>query len=190
MLPNSLFDGIERILKKAESIDDRAERHENIQTSLIKILREFGFIAVMEKRITYRSKYRTIDRFGELKQRDGGLIDIYGTNKDNSIAIEFDNSRTSRWKSIEKLLQCDAEHCFGLCIGPIREEEVDFYYRKNKLRIRQVFIELVTHYNKEKEFEKLHILLSKIYWLGIVSMEVFEEINLTDLLKTTQYTLD
>jgi len=190
MLPDSLFEGIKMILKKAEFIDDRTDRHKNVQISLLNLLSELGFVAKKEFRITHRSIYRNKDRFGELKQREGGLIDVYGTKQDNSIAIEFDNSGSSKWKSIEKLLQCDAEHCFGLCIGPKREEDFDFYYRKNKMRIRQVFIELVTHYNREKEFEKLHFMLSKIYWLGIVSLNVFEEINLTDLLKTTQYSLD
>ena len=190
MLPDSLFEGIKMILKKAEFIDDRTDRHKNVQTSLLNLLRELGFVAMKEYRITHRSIYRSKGRFSELKQREGGLIDVYGTKQDDSIAIEFDNSGSSKWKSIEKLLQCDAEHCLGLCIGPKREEEFDFYYRKNKLRIRQVFIELVTHYIKEKEFEKLHSLLSKIFWLGIISMDVFEEINLTDLLKSTHYSLD
>ena len=49
------------------------------------------------------------------------------------------------------------------------------------MRLRQVFMELNKQYNNENEFDKLLILISKKYWLGIARMGFLEEINLKDL---------
>jgi len=185
VLPSSLITEIKEVLHQAQYINNRRKRHEMVQNELIFLLRRHGFEPFKEFHVICRTKYRNNARFGELKSRKGGMLDIYASYIDIRLAIEYDNSASLKWKSIEKLLQSDANYCFGLIYGTKDDNSYANYYEKNLRKIQQVYTELIKHYDSHKEFENLHTLLKKDFWLGIGKFNVLEQVALKEIMRLT-----
>ena len=73
-----------------------------------------------------------------------------------------------------------------MAYGPKNEDKYS-YRKKNLTRIQQVYRELIFHYDASKQFDRLFQLLKKNFWLGIHRLDVFEKLNLRDLLKEQIY---
>ncbi|MFX1268964.1 MAG: hypothetical protein ACFFAK_13475, partial [Promethearchaeota archaeon] len=140
-LPDFIIEGIKGILGNAKNILKKVERHQFIQNELIKFLQSNDFDTFREYNIQYNGKYRIKKKFGEAKDRKNGLIDVYGKFIGLDLAIEYDNSPSLKWKSIEKLLQSDAQYCFGLSFGPKNQTKgkLAIYHRKNLWKLKQVY---------------------------------------------------
>ena len=187
---NSIVEHIKEILKQAENISERSVRHRFIQNNLISFLVDKDFDAIKEYKVKFFCKYRIRKRFGESRGKRNGLIDIYANfidlkNKrmtDTAIAIEYDNSASLRWRSIEKLLQSDAQYCFGLIYGAKNKSKFEFYYERSIWKLLQIYKELISQYNEEKEYDKIYKLITKKLWLGMISTGFFKQIDIKDLL--------
>ena len=184
-LPTPILEGIKHILNQATLQNNRVERHREVENSLFNLFKGLGFETFKEYRINIRSKFRTGNRFGKLRQRDGGIIDIYAKDQTQNVklAVEYDNGALIKWKSIEKLLQSDAHYCFALVFGSKNETYDPHYYKNNFMRIQQVYTECISYYNETKEFNKLHRLIKKRFWFGVANKGVLNEISLKNLLK-------
>ena len=184
-LLNPILEGIKHILDQACLQNQRIERHRTVENALVTLFKDLGFETFKEYRIKLNSKYRTGNRFGEPRLRDGGLIDFYAKNQTQNvkIAVEYDNTAIIKWKSIEKLLQSDAHYCFALIYGPKMTPNAPHYYKNNLMRIQQVYTECISHYNETKEVNKLHGLIEKKFWFGVANKGVLKEINLKNLMK-------
>ena len=107
-IPDDIVGGIKSILDKSKSTQERLIRHDFIQNSLFLFFDDLKFRSIREYALSYRDKYRNKKRFGESRFIRHGKIDLYASKDDLKIAMEYDNAATLKWKSIEKLFQCDA----------------------------------------------------------------------------------
>ncbi|MFX1294619.1 MAG: hypothetical protein ACFFD2_07175, partial [Promethearchaeota archaeon] len=183
-IPDYIVGAIRSILEKSKSTRERIIRHDFIQNSLYLFFDDMKFIPIKEYSINYRNKYRNKKRFGESRFIRDGKIDLYSYKDNLNIAIEYDNAATLKWKSIEKLFQCDAKFCFGMISGPknYTSKLNDFYVKKNIWKLQQTFKEHLMLYNEIKDYESYYKLLNKRFWLGIGSAGYLEEFNLKDIL--------
>jgi hypothetical protein len=182
-LLESIIKRIKKIIEKTKLIEDKVMRHKHVQNSLLKLFRRKHFFVTKEYRIDYNGKYRIKARFGEPKERRNGLLDVYAKYQNCIIVVEYDNSAMIKWKSVEKLLQSDALLCFGLVYGPKKDESCSRYYIKSLVRIQQVYKELISNYDRNKEFDKLFHLLKMEFWFGFIKLNIFEKVILKDLMK-------
>lgn len=184
-LPTPILEDIKHILDQACLQNQRVERHRTVENSLVMLFKDLGFETFKEYRIKLNTKYRTGNRFGKPRQKDGGLIDFYAKDRNNSvkIAVEYDNGALIKWKSIEKLFQSDAQNCFALVYGPKKGTNSSHYYRNNLVRIQQVYAECIAQYNETKEFNKLYAITKKNFWFGVANKGVLREISLNDIMK-------
>jgi len=183
-IPNDIVVAIRSILEKSKSTKERLIRHDFIQNSLYLFFDNIKFISIREYNISYRDKYRNKKKFGESRFINNGKIDLYSFKDDLKIAIEYDNTATLKWKSIEKLFQCDAQFCFGMVSGPknYTSKLNEFYIKKNIWKLQQSFKEHLMLYNEISDYERYYNLLKKRFWLGIGSASYLEEYNLKNIL--------
>lgn len=183
-IPDDIVGGIKSILDKSKSTQERLIRHDFIQNSLFLFFDDLKFRSIREYTISYRDKYRNKKRFGESRFIRDGKIDLYAFKDDLKIAMEYDNAATLKWKSIEKLFQCDAKFCFGMISGPknYNSKLNDFYIKKNIWKLQQTFKEHLMLYNDIMDYESYYNLLNKRFWLGIGSAGYLKEFNLKDIL--------
>lgn len=176
--------GIREIFKKSKEKDEKVIRHDFMQNSLLLYLTEIGYNGIKKYEIVYQSKYRSKKRFGKPRPDKNGRIDIYAQNKENAIAIEYDNAATIKWKSIEKLLQCRAGNCFGMISGTRRKKQElkEFYIKKNISRLQLVLEEIIPYLDINGKYEQLHQLLNKWFWLGICSCNYFRKFSPKEIL--------
>jgi len=138
---NSILESIKRILLESKGLE-RPLQHEFIQQELYKLFRRDGFDSFFEYEISYLHKYRGTKQAGKEKLVRNGRIDIVAQKDDTKIALEFDSGATIKWKSIEKLLQCDAGYCFGIVSGPKTDSKLKIkMYKEKNLFKWQISIE-------------------------------------------------
>ena len=102
-------------------------------------------------------------RTGDFRMKQG-YIDLIAHGKDQKIAIEFDSGTSLKYKSIEKLLQCDADVLLGIVKGRSRSHNSP---------------EALLGYNRRKILDVMHGLrvYSKKLLLIIMSEKISEEIS-------------
>jgi len=84
--------------------------HSEFIMSLEFLLRTNSYRTVCESPIFF--DHRTL-RTGRMTKQQG-YIDLFATGRNENIAIEFDRHRSLKYKSIEKLLQFDADILIGI----------------------------------------------------------------------------
>lgn len=164
---------IKIVMSESKNVNS-SERHEFFQNEMFKFFHREGF--VVEK--NYQSKFRYRYRSGKKKDIFSvarGFIDIYAAPYD--IAIEFDSTILIKWRSLEKLIHCNADYCFGIILGSKKEKQI---YKKNLERIKQVSQETLDT-KKSVEYFKERIKNIK-FFLGIISLDFLNPINLQKLL--------
>lgn len=84
-----------------------------------------------------------------------------------------------KYKSLEKLLQSNANVCIAIVYGPKKESfgAEKYYLEKNILRLNQVYDELYQRYREMNNIFGFQELINKDFWLGIVKMDVFKHIT-------------
>lgn len=180
-LPDDFIICMKDILVNAELIEKRIPRHKYIQESVFDLFNWFKFRTKKEYLITYERRYRSRARYGEIKSKANGYVDIYAKMKNCIVAFEYDNISKIKWKSIEKLLQSNALYCFGIAYGPQNKNNSQIY-EENLKKIQQVYKEVISNYNESKSYDRLYFLLKKELWLGIIRLGIFEKINLKNLM--------
>jgi len=86
-----------------------------------------------------------------------------------------------KWKSLEKLFQCDASICIAAALGPkaqISPLERIPYYDMNFNQIRHVFNETHEYYKKSKGM--INRLYSKRVYLALINLDLFQHVYLHD----------
>lgn len=76
-------------------------------------MRTKGYGTAREKSVVYAHRDRRRDAVCSMR----GLIDLYARNKDHKIAVEFDNGKRLKFKSIEKMNNSDADVLVGVIVG-------------------------------------------------------------------------
>ena len=160
---------------------DRKRRkwHNHVQKDLIIFFREMGFYCIPE----YKIEYRTLGRITRLRDFEDlsrrGRIDIYAQRDNLKIAIEFDSGASMKYKSIEKLLQSNANICAAFAFGPKNTsmEKSEFYLSKNIRHVNQVYDELCSFYSKTNDSLAIQKLVQKEFWLGIIKTNIFKHIT-------------
>ena len=84
--------------------------HSGLVTNLGRMLRTLNCPVQHDYPVSFM--HRTL-KTGRV-QRHWGYIDLFVDSEDHRIAVEFDGGRSLRYKSIEKLLQCDADVLVGI----------------------------------------------------------------------------
>jgi len=168
-----IMENIKMIMSESKKVK-KSKRHVFFQNELFKFFHREGF--VVEK--DYKSKFRFRYRSG--KKKDiisvaSGLIDIYAAPYD--IAIEFDSTILIKWRSLENLIHCNADYCFGIILGSKKEKQI---FKKNLERIKQVSKETL---NTKKNIEYFKERIKNIkFFLGIITLDFLKPINLKKLL--------
>ncbi len=179
ILPNSIIEGIKDILSRSRDYS-RPIQHEFLQQELFDFFRLHGFETFFEFEFSYFHKYRNTKNLGKIRLIEFGRIDIYAKKEKNvDIAIEFDSGATLKWKSIEKLLQCQAQYCFGIVGGGKTNSQLklDMYDEKTLWKYKLVFEEQILYFDAKKQFTDLFNLLNKNIWIGNIKKN---SLNLID----------
>lgn len=173
-LSDKIIEGIKYILSQAREFS-RPIQHEIIQQELFTFFRENGFDAFFEYELEYYHIYRGTKNTGKIKLIENGRIDIYAKKDNIEVAVEFDSGATLKWKSIEKLLQCDAQYCFGIVSGAKSNKTLilNMYDEKNLWKCQLTLQEQILMYDDKKEFNNLYNLLNKQIWIGNVKRNTY-----------------
>jgi len=163
---------IHRIMVESKNVK-RTKRHEFFQNELFEFFCTEGFVVEKNYKIKFLSRYHT-GKKKHLINVSSGLIDNYAAPYD--IAVEFDSGKLIKWKSLEKLIQCNADCCFGIVFGSKGDEE---NVRKSLERIKQVSKEIL-NFKKNIEYFRERIKNMK-FFLGIITLEFLKAINLRHL---------
>jgi hypothetical protein len=116
--------------------EDLDRYHDLFLTALEKWLRAKGYSTAREQNIFYSHWDRRSDAIG-IKR---GLIDLYAKNNDYKVAVEFDNGKRLKFKSIEKLNDSDA----NILVGVVADGANDKCIKNNYQRYREVAIKNVS----------------------------------------------
>ncbi len=127
------------------NVEGRQGLHKDVIDKLKNVLINEGYKVHLEYPIHFKSRIR---KSGDNVIRDGNL-DLVAVKDRDKIAVEFDNSVFLKFKSIEKLLQVDANVCIGVVRGKANTLEGSIK------RIEQV---------KEE-----YVFLEKNFWLIILT---------------------
>jgi hypothetical protein len=152
----------------------RSKRHVFFQNEMFKFFHREGFVVERNYTLKFRFRYRS-GKKKDISKVISGLIDIYAAPYD--IAIVFDSGKLINWKSIEKLIQCNADYCFGIILGSKNEDQ---NFKKCIERIKQVCRETLDT-KKNIEYFKERIKNIK-FFLGIIAIDFLKPINLRKLL--------
>ncbi len=116
-----IFEDIKIVLLNSMDIQSRRERHKFINGKIFRLFLKKSFKTYSEYKISFQNRHRrkTYTNYGDIRGIRKGRIDIYAIKNNLRIASEFDTGLMLRWKSIEKLLQCDAQICIGIVSGPL-----------------------------------------------------------------------
>lgn len=93
-------------------------------------LRAKGYETARERSITYEHRDRKSDAICLTR----GLIDLCARNKDHEVAVEFDNGKRLKFKSIEKLNNSYADILVGVIVGGADDKGV----RSNHQRFSEI----------------------------------------------------
>jgi len=171
MIENSIDDiikDIQTLIFECDIYSDRSEIHKKIQYYLLGYFYDKVFKVIPEYRMSYRTLGRVKRLQGQAKESKTGYIDVFIQKNNLKIAVEFDSGRRIKWKSLEKLLESDAQYCFELVWGGIRlSYPIEQTIQDNLSRIKNVLVEIISYYDKIKAFNELNKLISKEFWLGI-----------------------
>ena len=100
----------------SQNIQTRANLHSALINSLADLLRRNDFKVEFESPIFH--EHLTLKT--RVVEGTQGYIDLLAFGKNQTIALEFDSGMSLKYKSIEKLLQCDADILFGIVRGESR----------------------------------------------------------------------
>ena len=95
------------------NVEERKGLHKEVINKLKNVLINEGYKVHLEYPIHFKSRIR---KSGDKVIRDG-YLDLVAVKDRDKIAVEFDNSVFLKFKSIEKLLQVDANVCIGVVRG-------------------------------------------------------------------------
>ncbi|GEM_PF-1722945 len=104
--------------------------HELYLSELEAWLRAKGYETVREKTVLYEHR----DRRSEATCSKRGLIDLYAKIKDHDVAVEFDNGKRLKFKSIEKMNNCGADILVGVITGGDDDKSI----KKNHQRYSEI----------------------------------------------------
>ena len=96
--------------------------HELYLNDLETWLRGRGYETAREKSIMYGHR----DRKGDAICSKRGLIDLYAKNMDHDVAVEFDNGKRLKFKSMEKLNNSNADILVGVVAGDADDRSVEY----------------------------------------------------------------
>lgn len=100
-----------------------------------------------------------------------GYIDIYAHKNHMRIVIEYGSGATIRWKSLEKLLQTNA----NICIVIVHWSYSDTYaYNRYIKRIKQVFSEKYDFYRMNNNQVGRVNLKGKEIWFSMINLKLFK----------------
>ncbi len=186
LLHQKIVDGIKNIICQSKDFT-RPIQHEFIQQELYKFLREESFDTYFEYEIEYHHIYRTTKKAGEVRLIKNGRIDLYAEKNNIGIAIEFDSGATIKWKSLEKLLQSNAQYCFGIVSGPKTNDKLklDMYDEKNLWKFQLTLEDHIPLCDKNRKFDELFNLQNKKFWLGNIKRNFLTPIDLKDILSSS-----
>jgi hypothetical protein len=117
--------------------EDLDRYHDLFLTALENWLRVKGYVTVREQNIFYRHWDRRSDAICSKR----GLIDLYARNNDHKVAVEFDNGKRLKFKSIEKLNDSDADILVGVVAGGADDKCIkNNYQRYSEVAINNVSV--------------------------------------------------
>lgn len=135
------------------NVEGRRGLHKDVIDKLKSVLMNEGYKVYLEYPIHFQYRIR---KSGDKVIRDG-YLDLVAVKDRDKIAVEFDNSVFLRFKSIEKLLQVDANVCIGVVRGKASTLEGSIK------RIEQV---------KEE-----YVFLEKKFWLIILTERIAHKVG-------------
>jgi len=162
------------MIMSESKIIKRSKRHEFFQNGMFKFFHREGFVVEKDYKLKFLLRYRS----GKKKENvslSSGFIDIYAAPYD--IAIECDSGKLVKWKSLEKLMQCNADYCFVIVFGSKNEDQ---NFKRCLERIKQISQETLNT-KKNIEFFRERIKNIKIF-LGIITLDFLKQVNLEKLL--------
>lgn len=112
------------------SSEDSSGYHDLYLSDLEAWLRVKGYETAREKSIAYMHRGRKNDAICLTR----GLIDLYARNNDHKVAVEFDNGKRLKFKSIEKMNNSDADILVGVIVGGADDKSV----RSNRQRFSEI----------------------------------------------------
>ena len=126
---------------------NRKELHKGLIQEISKRLFNKDFEITLEYPLIFNSLIIR-DQRKMIKQ---GYIDLFAKNKSNTIAIEFDSGQHLKYKSIEKLLQCNSNKVIGIVRGKegIDCERDNINRIKDELNSSEKEFWLIILYNKK-----------------------------------------
>ncbi len=129
----------------------RKDIHFPLIDQIEKLLRKQGFLMIKEKPINFMTK-RVKDSQELIRS---GFMDLYGKKEGVRIAIELDSGEHLKFKSIEKLLQSNANICIGIIYG-----------NKNKKQL--------VNENVKRILSRMHFLnnTEKEFWIFMISERI------------------
>ncbi|HOE93330.1 MAG TPA: hypothetical protein PLK11_04150 [Methanofastidiosum sp.] len=104
---------IERICFNQNLEIPRNELHSELLNKISIFLKNKNYLVVPE----YSLQYETIERKTKTGKIKNGKIDVLAINLPQIIAIEFDSGLNLKYKSIEKLIQSEANILIGIVKG-------------------------------------------------------------------------
>ncbi|MHC4620553.1 MAG: hypothetical protein ACYTEQ_22630 [Planctomycetota bacterium] len=106
---------VDKVKRACFGIDvgGREELHRGVIGNLKKLFAGGGYRVSLEYAIWFESRIR---KSGDTIKREGN-IDLVAVKNGRKIAIELDTGVHLKFKSIEKLLQADADVCIGIVRG-------------------------------------------------------------------------
>lgn len=93
--------------------EDSSGYHDRFLSDIGKWLMSKGLETIREKTVMYRHRDRKSGAICSIR----GLIDLYAWNAYYKVAVEFDNGKRLKFKSIEKLNNSDADILVGVVVG-------------------------------------------------------------------------
>ena len=114
--------------------------------------------------------------YGQVSPDRNGYIDVYAAKEDVRIAIEYDNRLWAGWKSLQKLLQSNANICIEIISGPkdISKKSIGECLEDNIKRIIIVFNETIAYYTEINDMEKISHLKKKKIILAVINLDFFD----------------
>lgn len=109
-------------------IASRTDSHRRVLNELVEIFQDLGFTTKKEKETIFNS----ISVHKSIKTQKRGFIDFYAKKGDFVVAVEFDSGARLKYKSIEKLIQSEANLCIGITFGSLTGKKV---VKENLIRI-------------------------------------------------------
>ena len=186
-LSTEYIEAIKKLIFKARDIEDKKERHEYIQRSLVQFFRLLEFNVFPEYtvgciRFDHTSDHNRDSEFTAYY----GAIDLYIKAPSKiHIAVEFDNGTTLRYSSIRKLLQCEANICIGLVYGSTsKKKRLHFtnaqLITKTTTKFKELIEETMYFYDVTRDREKHRFLKTKVFYFGVINREIF--VNITPVI--------